>query len=309
MRRAFTSALVELAETDERVLLLTGDLGFTVIEPFAERFPARFVNVGVAEQNMIGVATGLAEAGFLPFTYSIATFLTLRPYEFIRNGPALQRLPVRLVGVGGGLEYGHNGPTHYGIEDVGLMRMLPAMTILTPADHLQARAALRASWDLDGPVYYRLGKDETTVVAGLEGGFELGRAQLLGSGGDVLIVAMGNSATEAAVAVDALAADGVEATLLVVSSVTPPPTADLLAALEQFPQVITVEEHSVAGGVGSLVAEVVAEHGLTCRLTRCGVRTLPHGVSATHERLRRIHGVSADAIAASARQLVESARR
>jgi len=309
VRRAFTSALVELAETDERVLLLTGDLGFTVIEPFAERFPARFVNVGVAEQNMIGVATGLAEAGFLPFTYSIATFLTLRPYEFIRNGPALQRLPVRLVGVGGGLEYGHNGPTHYALEDVGLMRMLPGITVLTPADHLQARAALRASWDLDGPVYYRLGKDETAVVPGLDGRFELGRAQSLGGGGDVLIVAMGNSATEAAVAADALAADGVEATLLVIASVTPPPIADLLAALEQFTHVITVEEHSIAGGVGSLVAEIVAEHGFGCHVTRCGVRTLPHGVSGTHERLRRIHGVSADAIAASARQLVESARR
>ena len=122
MRNAFLDALVSLAERDERVMLLTGDLGFSVLEPFAERFPDRFVNCGVAEQNMTGVATGLAEAGMVPFTYSIATFATLRPYEFIRNGAALHRLPVRVVGVGGGFDYGHNGITHFALEDYEVAR-------------------------------------------------------------------------------------------------------------------------------------------------------------------------------------------
>src|SRR6266550_716484 len=111
MRAAFIRTLAELAEVDWRILLLTGDLGFTVIEPFADRFPGRFFNMGVAEQNMVGVATGLAEAGYVPFVYSIATFAALRPYEFIRNGPVHQRLPVRVVGVGGGFDYGTNGPS------------------------------------------------------------------------------------------------------------------------------------------------------------------------------------------------------
>ena len=127
MRRAFVDALVRLADDDPRVVLLTGDLGFFAIEPFIERFPDRFFNAGVAEQNMVGMATGLAEAGFVPFVYSIATFAALRPYEFIRNGPVLHRLPVRIVGIGAGVDYGHNGITHYAVEDVAVLRPLPGL--------------------------------------------------------------------------------------------------------------------------------------------------------------------------------------
>src|SRR3954468_1576453 len=121
MRGAFATTLTELAARDRRIVLLTGDLGYMALEPFAEQHPDRFFNVGVAEQNMVGLATGLAEAGFVPFVYSIVTFATLRPYEFIRNGPVLHGLPVRVVGVGGGFEYGHAGPTHHGLEDVGVL--------------------------------------------------------------------------------------------------------------------------------------------------------------------------------------------
>src|SRR5438477_3970004 len=129
MRRAFTNTLVELAEHDPRIMLLTGDLGYLALEPFSERFPDRFFNVGVAEQNMVGIATGLAEAGFIPFVYSIVTFATLRAYEFIRNGPILHRLPVRIFGIGGGFEYGSGGPTHYGLEDVAVMRTQPGISV------------------------------------------------------------------------------------------------------------------------------------------------------------------------------------
>src|SRR5215467_9943834 len=133
MRRAFVSTLVRLAEADRRILLLTGDLGFT-------------------EQNMLGIATGLADAGFLPFVYSIATFATLRPYEFIRNGPVLHRLPVRIVGIGGGFDYGPQGATHHGLEDLAVTRVQPGMTVIAPADHEQLVAALEATWDVAGPV-------------------------------------------------------------------------------------------------------------------------------------------------------------
>ncbi|MEM7588028.1 MAG: 1-deoxy-D-xylulose-5-phosphate synthase, partial [Acidobacteriota bacterium] len=160
MRTTFLETLEELAEQDERIMLLTGDLGYTVVEPFAEKFPQRFLNVGVAEQNMIGLATGLAEAGFLPFVYSIITFAILRPYEFIRNGPVLHGLPVRIVGVGGGYEYGHGGPTHHGLEELAVSRALPGLNIVAPADFEQTRSALRATWDRPGPIFYRLGKDD-----------------------------------------------------------------------------------------------------------------------------------------------------
>src|SRR3984893_10959470 len=131
-----------------------------VMEPFRERFPDRFINVGVAEQNMVGIATGLAEAGLRPYTYSIATFAALRPYEFIRNGPVLHHLPVRVVGAGGAFDYGTAGPTHHALEDLGVMRIQRGMAVVAPADHQQTTSALRATWDLPGPVYYPVGRDE-----------------------------------------------------------------------------------------------------------------------------------------------------
>src|SRR5260370_31370989 len=156
MRAVFVRGLIDIARRDARVVLLTGDLGFMALEPFQEAYPDRFFNVGVAEQNMVGIATGLAEAGFIPFAYSIATFASLRTYEFIRNGPVLQRLPVRVVGVGGGFEYGSAGPRHYGLEDLALMRTQPGLTVIGPSGYLQALSALGATWYRPGAAYYRL---------------------------------------------------------------------------------------------------------------------------------------------------------
>jgi transketolase len=307
MRRSFVDTLIDLAERDPRIVLLTGDLGFMVFEPFIERFPDRFFNMGVAEQNMIGVATGLAETGFVPFVYSIVTFASLRGYEFIRNGPVFHHLPVRIVGVGGGFEYGHAGPSHHGIEDVAVMRALLGLTVIAPADHAQAATAIRACWDLPGPVYLRLGKDDHKLVPGLDGRFRLGRAEVVRGGADVAIVTMGAISTEAAAAADALSAGGVEATVLVVASVAPPPVDDLVDALRGFPIVATVESHSVIGGLGSLVSEVVAEHGLGCRVVRCGVRVSSDGMGGGEAYLNDRHGLSAAGIAGRVREGVTGA--
>ncbi|MDP9179407.1 MAG: 1-deoxy-D-xylulose-5-phosphate synthase, partial [Gemmatimonadota bacterium] len=227
MRESFINALSDLAASDPRVLLLTADLGYTVLERFADRNPDQFFNVGVAEQNMVGLATGLAEAGFIPFVYSIATFASLRAYEFIRNGPVLHRLPVRIVGVGGGFEYGSAGATHYALEDVGAWRMQPDLCLIAPADFEQADRALRATWNLSSPIYYRLGKNEKAKVPGLHGEFELGRDQLVREGEDLVIVAMGAIAIEAAAAADLLSPEGIEAAVVVVASVNPAPVDDL----------------------------------------------------------------------------------
>src|ERR1051326_3036308 len=164
MRKAFVEALLEIASRDKRVVLLTGDLGFMVLEPFMKAFPDRFLNAGVAEQNMVGMATGLADAGYIPFVYSIVPFSVIRPLEFIRNGPIYHRLPVRIVGVGEGFDYANNGFTHYGLEDVGIMRMQPGITTVVPADDAQAFGAIRATYELPGPVYYRLSKKANLSV-------------------------------------------------------------------------------------------------------------------------------------------------
>lgn len=309
MRDTFIRTLTELAEDDKRILLLTADLGYTVLEKFAAKHPAQFFNVGVAEQNMIGLGTGLAESGFLPFLYSIATFATLRPYEFIRNGPVLHNLPARIVGVGGGFEYGSAGPTHHAIEDVAALRVFPALTIVAPADFEQARTALKATWNLPGPVYYRLGKNEKQTVPGLGGRFELGRAQTCRKGKDAVIICMGGIAIEAAAAAEMLAAKGIHVELVVVASVNPSPAQDLIEILSRYSTAVTVEAHYISGGIGSIVAETIADNGIECRLTRLGVKTATDGRSGSEGFMNKLHGISRDGIAAALEEALATTAR
>jgi transketolase len=297
MRGTFVQTLKGLAEEDERVILLTGDLGYMALEPFAERFPERFINVGVAEQNMIGIATGLAEDGFLPFVYSIATFATLRAYEFIRNGPVLQCLPVRIVGVGGGFEYGPNGASHHALEDLAVMRAQPGLTIIAPADAAQTVPALTQTWQVDGPVYYRLGKNDAARVNGLDGQFEFKRLTILGDGQDVAIIVVGSIAVEAVRAADMLHRLGIQASVAIVSTISPAPVEDLATLLAGVQVALTVEAHYLAGGLGSLVSEVIAERRIDCRLVRCGVRNVAaDGISGSEAFLHERHGLSAECL-------------
>ncbi|MEA5469627.1 transketolase family protein [Spirulina sp. 06S082] len=301
MRKTFINTLVELAESDRRIVLLTGDLGYTVIEPFAEKFPDRFFNVGVAEQNMVGLATGLAEAGFIPFLYSIATFAVLRPYEFIRNGAILHQFPVRILGIGGGFEYGHAGTTHHALEDVGVMRIQPGITTIVPADYQQARSALLQTWNLPEPIYFRLGKDDVNTIAGLNGNFILGQTQIIGEGTDFLFITMGNIAQEVSQAMEILQGEGISSQVMIVSSFNPSPVEDLVKILPGFEVAIAVEEHYVTGGLGSFVAEVIAEEKLNCRLCRCGIKTQPGGISGNRDYLLSLHGLSVEHLVQSAK--------
>lgn len=304
MRQAFTKTLVELAEKDSRIVLLTGDLGFMALEPFSERFPDRFFNAGVAEQNMVGMATGLAEAGLIPFVYSIVTFATLRPYEFIRNGPILHQLPVRIVGMGGGFEYGSAGPSHHGLEDVGVFRIQPGITVVAPADSAQTASAMRATANTPGPVYYRLGKNDKLSVSGLDGKFELNRVQVVREGTELLILSMGAITVEAVSAAEQLAAQGISCAVAVVSTLNPAPVDDLRALLSRYSVAITTEAHYVVGGLGSLVSEVIAEAGIGCRLIRCGVRETPSGITGSTPYFYEQHGISAAQLVQTALQQV-----
>jgi transketolase len=307
VRREFVRTLCALARRDERIVLLTADLGYMALEPFRDEFPKRFFNAGVAEQNMIGVATGLAEAGLIPFAYSIAPFAAFRPFEFIRNGPVLHDLPVRIVGMGMGFEYGHAGPTHFAVEDVGVMRTLPRLAIVIPADARQTGPAVEATWNHAGPVYYSLGKDDQTVVEGLDGRFALGRLQIVREGRGVLLVTMGSIAAEVQRAAAELAKAGSDPCVAIVSSFNPAPVEDLAQLLSRFHAVVTVEAHVLSGGVGSLVCETVAERGLKCRVKRLAVAASPDGTSGSQSAMWRKHGLDRDAIAAAAMASRESA--
>ena len=269
-----------------------------MLEPFRQRFPGRFLNVGVSEQNMIGLAAGLARSSYIPFVYSISTFAALRPYEFARNGPIHHEMPVRIVGVGDGFDYGVNGFSHYGLDDVAVMRVQPGLTLIAPADSGQAASALKATWNLPGPVYYHLGTDDRVTVPGLDGRFELGRTQTLRNGSDVVMLAMGPVAAETVAAADMLAGSGVACAVSVIASIRPAPERDLVAILSGVPLALTVESRYTTGGLGSLVCEVAAGHGLACRVVRCGVEGLLPREVGCRDFLRARHGLSAAALAA-----------
>jgi len=296
LREAFVKTLCELAAQDSRILLLTGDLGFMALEAFRDRFPDRFINAGVAEQNMLGLATGLAEAGFRPYVYSIATFASLRALEFIRNGPVLHRLPVRVVGMGMGFEYGHAGSTHYAVEDIGVLRTLPGLTLVIPADPEQAASAIRGTHGLSGPAYYSLGKDDRYTVPSLQGRFELGRIQVLRPGGSIAIVAMGSISQEAVAAADILDDRGVKTSIAIVSNFSPDPESDLVEFLSGIRYVFSVEAQTLSGGLGAFVGSVIACHALPCKLRMLGVRTSPDGTSGSQQERWRKHGLDRDSI-------------
>ncbi|MBC8505768.1 MAG: 1-deoxy-D-xylulose-5-phosphate synthase [Anaerolineales bacterium] len=297
MRGTFIKTLIDLASNDPRIMLLTGDLGYMAVEPFRDKFPHRFVNVGVAEQNLVGIATGLAESGFIPFVYSIGTFASLRPYEFIRNGPILHELPVRIVGVGGGFEYGLNGITHYALEDIGIMRVQPEIVVIAPADFEQTRNALLATWDLPGPIYYRIGKDDRSIVRGLDGRFDLGKPQHIRSGADALILTTGSISLEVVKAADLLEEDGISNEVVVVASFNPPPVNCLSSVLMEFPIAFTVEAHYISGGLGSLISEIIAENNINCQLVRCAVTSIPRGISGSQEFMNESYKISGAEIA------------
>lgn len=296
MRKAFVHTLAELANDNENIALLTGDLGFMVVDSFTTRYPERFYNVGVAEQNMVGIATGLAEAGFIPFVYSISGFATLRPYEFIRNGPIYHNLPVRIIGIGCGFEYGINGLTHFGIDDLGVMRIQSDMKIFCPADTAQTATMLRKTWDLPGPVYYRLSKDDRGEVPGLRGEFEIGRLKVVREGKGVCLLSLGNTVIDTLQAADKLKGQGIECTVAAVTSINPQPTEELLSLLTSHNHALTIEAHYITGGLGSMVAEIIADNSLSCRLSRIGIRGTPIGELGSNKFLNKKYDLTPDNI-------------
>lgn len=297
MRNAFVAELIEVARADERVMLLTADLGYNVLDAFQREFPARFLNVGVAEQNMAGIATGLALTGRRVFIYSIATFATLRCFEQFRNGPALHNLPVCVVGVGGGYAYGNLGPSHFALEDMSAMRALGGVRVVAPADPDQTRSAVRAVAKLDGPAYLRLGKGGNPKVPGLDGNFEWNRPEILREGRDLVIVGTGAVMLEALAAAERLALKGIQAKVAVMAHLPPEPTAELAELLKGFRGALTVEEGVVTGGLGALVAQTIAQNGLHCHLETAGVRGPLAGAVGSREYMLASQGLDADSLA------------
>lgn len=273
MRTAFIETLCELAEADPRVWLVTGDLGFSVLERFRDRFPNRYINAGVAEQNMTSIAAGLAMAGMIPFTYSIANFPTLRCLEQIRNDVCHHQLPVRVVAVGGGFAYGSAGYTHHGVEDMAVMRSLIGMSVIAPGDPHEARLATRALLNHPGPAYLRLGKANEPSVHAAPPAFQIGKAISIQDGGDVTLIAIGGLLQYTIRSAERLANEHrISCRVLSMPTLKPLDRVAVIRAAQETQLVVTVEEHSVTGALGAAVAEVLAElPGAHAPLRRYGI--------------------------------------
>ena len=259
MRTAFIRTLYDVAEKNERVHLVVGDLGYSVVEPFAKRFPTRYLNVGVAEQNMTGIAAGLALCGKVVFTYSIANFPTLRCLEQIRNDVCYHNADVKIVSVGGGCTYGTLGVSHYGSEDLAILRSLPQMMVVAPGDPIEAKLATAAIAKQPGPCYLRLGKAGEPRVHDPEVEFRLGKAITVREGSDITLITTGGMLCSAVEVTEQLERDGVQARLLSMHTIKPLDTEAVLAAAQETSAIVTIEEHSVIGGLGGAVAEILAE--------------------------------------------------
>lgn len=296
MRTAFIDALTEVAAQNKRVWLLCGDLGYSVLERFADRFPDRFVNVGVAEQNMTGVAAGLALCDKIVFTYSIANFPVMRCLEQIRNDVCYHNLNVKIVAVGGGLAYSSQGYTHHGVEDLAVMRAMPNMTVLAPSDPIEAADVARAVVDWPGPCYVRLGKSGEPVLHVDPPNLTIGKAITMRSGNDLTLIATGSALNIALEAARVLDQHGLSTRVLSMPTVQPLDFDAVKQAVTETGKVITVEEHGV-GGLGSAVAELIAESEVTVRFRQVRLQSIPSKTAGSQSSLLENHKISAPHIA------------
>ncbi|MCE5270422.1 transketolase [bacterium] len=310
MRTAFINTLAELAAADPELYLCVGDLGYSVIESFQEKFPQQYLNLGIAEQSLIGFAAGLSLARpARVFVYSIANFPVLRPLEQIRNDVCYHRADVKIVSVGGGLSYGSQGYTHFGIEDLAAMRALPGMTVCSPADAAEVRVAVRLAVEHPGPWFIRLGKNREKVIhAAGDPPLQYGRSLTLSEGNDGTIVACGAVTWEAMQAVERLRDEhGMNVRLLSCPFVKPLDEAAILTAAAQTPWLISLEEHTLCGGLGSAVSEVLAREGAGVPLKRLG---LPENLDTVGSQayLRSCFGLDMSAVCTCALELARAGR-
>ena len=305
-RDGYGEALLALGRENSRVAVVDADLfRSTRTAGFAEAFPDRFFEIGIAEQDMVSTAVGLALGGMISFANSFAVFLTGRAFDQTRQQVALPALNVKLAGSSAGITQGPDGATHQSVLDVALMRSLPNMCVVVPSDAEEARLATRAAAERNGPVYLRLSRYETPVWREPGAAFEVGKAEVRRKGGDVTIAACGVILGRALEAAEALASQGLSAEVINVHTIKPLDGETLLESCERTGAVVTVEEHSVIGGLGSAVAEMLAERATRrLPLKRIGVADT-FGESGTAEELLEKHGLTAQNIAATASALVE----
>lgn len=296
MRPAFFRSLEEFYQRDENIFVLTADLGFKLFDNFRTTCPERFYDIGVAEANMIGVAAGLSLTGKNVYCYSIIPFLVMRAFEQIRVDIAYHDLDVKLIGVGGGFTYGLEGFTHFGLEDLALMRSLPNMTVVVPSDPMEAVCLAKLSYEYKGPMYIRLGKTGEPVIHKEMPEFKIGKAMLLMEGKRVAIFAIGSMVLIGKQVADMLSKIGITPTLINMHTLKPLDTEMIIQISLSHDYIFSLEEHNVHCGLGSAIAEVLMEDGYKGRFKRVGISDKLIDCMGDADHLRQEYGLSREKI-------------
>lgn len=303
-RESYGNALVELGQENPNVVVLDADLAAaTKTGMFKKAFPERHIDCGIAECNMIGIAAGLAAAGMTPFASSFAMFAAGRAFEQVRNSVGYPHLNVKIGATHGGISVGEDGATHQCCEDIALMRTIPGMTVIVPSDDIEAKAAVKAAAEMEGPVYMRFGRLAVPVINDEDYKFEIGKGKVLREGTDVAIIANGLCVAESLDAAEKLAAEGINAQVINMATVKPLDTELVLEAAKATGKVVTVEEHSVIGGLGSAVCDVLSEQ-LPTPVLKIGVNDV-FGHSGPAVELIKEFGLDGDSIAAKVKEFVK----
>lgn len=297
----------EYARSNKDVYFLTADLGYSVIENFQKEFPERCINVGISEQNMVGVAAGLALSGKKVFVYSIVPFATMRCFEQIRVDVCYQNLDVTVIGVGGGFAYGTLGPTHHAIEDVAIMRSLPNMKVVVPADPGEAVTLTKQIFELGGPAYIRLNRGGESNILDDEKDYEsveFGKAHEIKSGKDVFIISMSDITHLALEASEKLKEEKIDVGVVSMHTVKPIDKEFIKKIASRVKTIITLEEHNIIGGLGSAVSEILADESLNIKFKRLGVNDEYSKFVGKQDYLREKHGIATDNIVKSVKDLL-----
>lgn len=302
-RDAYGETLLELGAENKEIVVLDADLsGSTKTGVFAKKFPERFFNMGIAEANMIGTAAGLAAAGKIPFVSTFAIFAAGRAWEQIRQSVAYAKVNVKIVATHGGVTVGEDGGSHQSVEDIAIMRAIPNMTVMVPADGAETRQAIRAAAAYKGPVYIRLGRNKVPTIFDDSYRFSIGKGAELVAGSDLTFVATGLMTEKAIAAAALLKKDGISARVIHLGTIKPLDQELLLKAATETGAVVTAEEHSVVGGLGGAVAEFLAEHH-PAPLVRVGINDR-FGTSGKAEELLKYFGLTAEELAAAGRKVL-----
>lgn len=298
-----------MAREDDSIFLLIGDVGYHLVEPYQQEFPRRFINIGIAEQNMTGIATGMALCGKTVFVYSIANFPILRCLEQIRNDVCYHHANVKIIAAGGGLAYGALGATHHVTEDLAIMRALPNMTVVAPGDPIEAALATRAVARWNGPCYLRLGRTGDPVVHQTTPHFQLGKAIRLREGSDVTLVTSGGMLYNTMQAAGQLGQQGIQSRVLSMPTIKPLDTEAVLSATRETGGIVTIEEHSVIGGLGSAVAEVISQgDSLNINLMIMGIPDAFCSQAGSQKYWLELYSLSVEGIVSSVKKFMKEGK-